>query len=136
MRICVALLFWILPGCSVESADGMAKRARQAASASEWRSWAAEVSQRAITNSNELPRSVRPQFVRRFARGDDRQWQLVIDHVERDTNSAPLVMLISPGGFQSIGIIIGPPNYIEVPPTDGFQISREVYPGIYVRETN
>jgi hypothetical protein len=50
-----------------------------------------------------------------------------------DTNGPPLVMLVALGGFESIGVIIGPPSYVEVPPPQYPQISKEVYPGIYVR---
>jgi hypothetical protein len=50
------------------------------------------------------------------------------------TNRAPSLMLYSPGGFQSIGIIIA--NKLRRSSQSVSQISCEVYPGIYVREAN
>lgn len=45
-------------------------------------------------------------------------------------------MLYSLGGFESVGVIIGPPSYIEVASENVPQWSKQIYPGIYVRDVH
>ena len=80
-----------------------------------------------------VPRSDWPEFVRRTS-SDHRAWHVQVCPVA--TNTPPLLVLVSLGGFESIGLIIGPSSYVEVAPPTRPQISREVSPGIYVRQTH
>lgn len=121
-------------GCS-DSVRGLANRTRKAATADAWRAWAAQVVERSRTNSMPPPPAEWPEFVRRTAVGN-RTWRVVVSQSGSDTYVTPLVMLISLGGFQSIGVVIGPPEYVEIAPSQYPQISRAVYAGIYVREVH
>jgi hypothetical protein len=104
-------------------------RTRQAASAEEWQKWATQVIDRARTNSTPLPSTEWPEFVRRTGTS----WKVVLGHSGEGTNSSTLLMLVALGGSESIGIIIGPPSYVEVSDPHLSQTSKRVYPGIYVR---
>jgi hypothetical protein len=116
-----------------DSVQSLVQRARSVATADEWRSWAAQMTEHAKTNSTPVPRADWPEFVRRTT-PDYRAWRVQLQPA--DTNTPSLVILVSLGGFESIGLIIGPPSYVEVAPPRYPQISEEVYPGIYVRQTH
>ena len=107
----------------------LVERTRQAASAEEWQKWATEVIDRARTNSTPLPLAEWPEFVRHTGTS----WQVVLGQSGEGTNSSPLLMLVALGGFESIGIIIGPPSYVEISDPRLSRTSKRVYPGIYVR---
>lgn len=120
-------------GCGDPSVSNLVGRTKRAATAEQWRAWAAEVIERDKTNSDPLPFSEWPDFVRRTAT-TSRPWEVRVFRADTDTNSPELVGLVALGGFQSIGVIIGPQSYVEVPPPQYPQTSKLVYPGIYVRE--
>jgi len=124
---CLSLALMFATSSCTDSVKRLADTARNAATAEEWRTWAAQVIERAKTNSSPLPPSEWPQFVHRTGEG----WQIMVE-----TNNPPLVMLVSLGGFESIGLVIGPPAYTEVRTPGTPIISRRVYPGIYVRESH
>jgi len=132
--VIVALLL-ICAGCT-DSVQDLVARTRSAATADEWRAWASQVVERYKTNSTPLARSEWPGFVSRTANGNRRSWQVILSHGDEVTNSTTLVMLVTIGGFESTGIVIGPPSYVEVAPLHISQISTQVYPGIYVRQTH
>jgi hypothetical protein len=123
-------------GCSDHDADRLVDRTRRAATADQWRAWAAQVIERDNTNSTSLPSSEWPEFVRKTVTNDHPSWEVDVRHIDGNTNNPKLVMLVAFGGFQSIGVIIGPPSYVEVPPPNISQKSKQVYPGIYVREVD
>lgn len=113
-------------GCG-ESASRLVDSARRAGTAEQWHAWAAQVVERARTNSSLPGESEWPDFVLRVGSGR----QLLVK-----TNGAPLVMLVSFGGFQSVGLIIGPPSYVETNVPGSSLASKQVYPGIYVRDSD
>lgn len=113
-------------GCG-ESPSRLVGSARKAGTAEQWRAWAAEVIERSKTNSSLPVESEWPDFVRRVGAGR----QLLVE-----TNGIPLVMLVSFGGFQSVGLVIGPPSYVETNAPGVSLRSEQVYPGIYVRESH
>ena len=113
-------------GCG-ESPSRLAVSARKVATAEQWHTWAAQVIERAKTNSSLPAESEWPDFVRRVGAGR----QLLVE-----TNDPPRVMLVSWGGFQSIGLVLGPPSYIETNVPGEPITSKQVYPGIYVRESH
>jgi len=96
------------------SSRQLADRARAAATAQEWRTWAAQMIQYASTNSEAVPPQRWPPFVQRCLAGRS-TWQVL---VQPATNRQPVVSLVSLGGFDGIGIDIGPPNYVEISSTD------------------
>ena len=124
---CLSLALMLVTSGCTDSVKRLADTARTAATAEEWRTWATQVIERAKTNSSPLPPSEWPQFARRIGEG----WELIVE-----TNNPPVVMLVSLGGFESIGLIIGPRSYIEMRTPGGPVISKQVYPGIYVRESH
>lgn len=122
-------------GCADRSVEKLVNRAKAAATEDEWRAWAEQVIERSKTNSTPVPSSEWPAFLGLIT-SDGRRWKVEVwGHADANTNSPPLVVVVALGGFQSIGIIIGPPTYVEIPPFNTPRISKEVYPGIYVRET-
>jgi hypothetical protein len=134
-KLSVALAF-ACACCSDYSADRLVDRTRRAATTDQWRTWATQVIERDKTNSTPLPPSDWPEFVRRTVTKDRPSWEVDIRHVDGNTNSPKLVMLVAFGGLQSIGLIIGPPSYVEVPPPQYPHKSKQSYPGIYVREVD
>jgi hypothetical protein len=109
------------------------KKAKNAGSAVEWRAWADQMIVRNSTNTSALPRKEWPSLVNSIT-DTDRSWQIGVTQPEENSGDPPLVMVYSIGGFESIGLIIGPETYVEDPPSG--QISKIVYPGIYVRVTH
>ena len=53
-----------------------------------------------------------------------------------DSNHTPVVIVATYGGFESIGVIVGPPTYVEASDAVRGLISKQVYPGVYVRESH
>jgi hypothetical protein len=125
LRIAALVIALVLAtsGCG-ESASRLAESARKAGTAEQWHAWAAQVIENSRTNSSLPAESEWPDFVRRVGAG--RQLQV-------ETNGLPLVMLVSFGGFQSIGLVIGPPSYVETNAPGVPLTSKQVYPGMYVR---
>jgi hypothetical protein len=127
---CIAALVIALAlatsGCG-ESASRLADSARKAGTAEQWHAWAAQVIERSRTNSSLPAEPEWPDFVRRIGAGR----QLLVE-----TNGLPLVMLVSFGGFQSIGLVIGPISYVETNAPGVPLTSKQVYPGMYVRESH
>ena len=119
-------------GCT-DSAPTLVDRARRAGTEKQWREWAAQVAARAATNSAPFGLSECPEFVRGTAT-ENRSWHVSAGHDDGDGHGPYLVRLVSLGGFESIGVIIGPPDYVELAPPH--QTSTEAYPGIYVREVH
>jgi hypothetical protein len=113
-------------GCG-ESGSRLADSARKAGTAKQWHTWAAQVIEGSRTNSSLPAESEWPDFVRHVGAGR----QLLVE-----TNGTPLVMLVSFGGFQSIGLVIGPSSYVETNAPGVPITSKPVYPGIYVRESH
>ncbi len=133
LYLLVAVIF-ICSGCT-DASPSLVERARLSGTAEQWREWAAQVIARAETNSAPLGRSEWPKFVRDTA-NDGRSWHVSVGRSDGDTNGVHLVRLVSIGGFESIGVIIGPPDYVEIAPRQNPQNSTQIYPGIYVREVH
>jgi hypothetical protein len=90
----------------------------------ELRAWAAQVSPRYGTNMTPLLQSDRPAFFSRAAL-THRAWCVV-------AGPDGLVQLISPGGFEGIGLVIGSEAYRET--SRERSSSYMIYDGIYVRD--
>jgi hypothetical protein len=134
MLILCLMLLWC-GGCTDHSVDRLVAKSRAVASAEEWRGWAEQLIERKKTNTTALPFAEWPGFVKAVA-NDGRHWEVRTWPAPGQTNDT-FVGLLSPGGFQSIGIIIGPPTYVEPTPEAHVpQTSEEIYPGIYVREVH
>jgi hypothetical protein len=116
----------VTSGCG-ESASRLADSARKAGTAEQWHAWAAQVLETSRTKPSLPAESEWPHFVRRVGAGR----QLLVQ-----TNGLPLVMLVSFGGFHSVGLVIGPPSYVETNAPGVPLTSKQVYPGIYVRESH
>jgi hypothetical protein len=112
--------------------DRVKRDVRAAASEAQWRAWARKVILRSSTNSAPIPPSDWPAFVHRLAK-PPRHWEV---RVMKENDAGPLVCVLSPGGFESVGLIIGPPSYIELAPKGIPQTSQQIYPGIYVRDVH
>jgi len=83
--------------------------------------------ERSRTNSGRIPRTEMPLFVRQATpEGADG-----IVSPAMDSNETELVIIANIGGFESIGVIVGPPGYVE---QSGFGcVSKQIFPGVYVR---
>jgi hypothetical protein len=131
--VCSAVL--CCSGCADRSVHRLVAKSRAAASAEEWRGWAEQVIERNKTNTSAPPYAEWPDFVKAVA-DDGGAWQVLTFKPSGQTN-VTLVGVVRLGGFQSIGIIVGPATYVEAtPPRNVPQSSEEIYPGIYVRETH
>ncbi|HZR21530.1 MAG TPA: hypothetical protein VFE51_29885 [Verrucomicrobiae bacterium] len=126
VAVLVVALTLATSGCG-ESPSRLADSARKAATSEQWHTWAAQVVERSKTNLSLPVESEWPDFVKPIGAGR----QLLVE-----TNGTPLVMLVSFGGFQSTGLIIGPPSYVETNAPGVPLTSKPVYPGIYVRESH
>jgi hypothetical protein len=114
--------------------ERLVEKSRAAATEKEWRAWAERVIERSKTNSAYLPSSEWPGFVRSVT-DDDRNWHVDVWSAEYEGTNTTFVGLLAIGGFESIGVIIGPARYIEVTAPHDRTIATEVYPGIYVRKS-
>jgi hypothetical protein len=84
--------------------------------------------ERSKTNSNPISRNEMPAFVRNGTpAGANGRVALM------DSNSTPLVIVARYGGFESIGVVIGPASYVETFDRVTGIISKQAYPGVYVR---
>lgn len=111
--------------CS-DSAPGLADKVKASGTEAEWHAWAAEMIERSRTNSAPIPRTELPLFVRRAtpygANG--------IVSKGMDSNRTSIVIVATYGGFQSIGVIVGPPTYVEAWDATSGLISKQVFPGV------
>lgn len=121
----------ILSGCT-PSVQGLADRVRSAGNAEQWHAWGSQVVERWRTNSNPITKREMPEFVQR---GTPDGAQAVVGG-GMDPLRTPVVIVASFGGFESLGVIVGPPAYVEVGDGSRGLISRQVFPGVYVRESH
>ena len=121
---CVVACLLLCCGCT-SSVDRLANQVKRAGTAEEWRAWAAQMIERSKTNSSEIEWEEMPAFVQRGTPGGARGF------VSKD-----VVIVARFGGFESIGVVIGPPSYEESGDRSRGQMSKQVYLGIYVRESH
>ena len=99
----------------------------------QWHAWAANVIDYTRTNGGVLPRSQWPQCVRDAVAGQDVLWNVLV--MTNELTGTPYVWLDSPGGFESIGVLVGSESFVPPsppPPTH----TEKVYPGVYLQRTH
>ena len=104
------------------------------ASPEQWHKWAEQLIAASKTNATAVSVSQWPPFVRDVTKGIYGGWELYVQ--TNVSGGEPYVMLISPGGFQGIGIDFGSPSFVEAsPPGREYNVTR-IHPGIYVRRSS
>jgi hypothetical protein len=99
----------------------------------DWHAWAIQVLAFSKTNTNEMPRSQWPEFAKRIAADPSGNWCLIVPHDA--ASEEPYVCLVSPGGFQTIGVDFGSAAFAETNnPNASYKIFK-IHPGVYVRRT-
>lgn len=124
VELAILVLILMGLGCMFRSDVPALCDAVKTSTPEELRAWAAQVTPRYGTSMTPLLESDRPAFLARAALAH-RAWSVV---------SGPdgLVQLISPGGFEGIGLVIGPEGYRET--SRERSSSHMIYDGIYVRD--
>ena len=112
--------------------QSLADNVKAAGTEEQWRVWAAQIMERSKTNSSPIRRAEMPEFVQRGTPED------ALGSVRRglDPDGTPVVVVtVNPFVEETTGVVIGPPSYIEFGDKSCGLISKQVYPGIYVRRS-
>jgi hypothetical protein len=100
----------------------------------QWHNWARQLIANSKTNSGVISSSQWPPFVRDVTKGVSGGWELYVQTNGR--GGEPYVMLISPGGFQGIGVDFGSASFVESSPAgEEYKVTR-IHAGVYVRRSS
>jgi hypothetical protein len=127
------VLVFFINFLGLNSFHKMIRRVREA-TPEQWHAWAALVIERSRTNSAPMPPSQWPPFARRLTTVDaSDNWELDVN--PGGSNVAPHIMLFSLGGFESIGVDVGSPSFVESEEPDSRIVVEQIYPGVYARRS-
>lgn len=119
----VAVVLCLTASCDHRLADKV-KRSPP----NQWRSWAAHVIDYSRTNGGILPQKHWPKCVLDIVAGQN-PWYVHV--LTNEMDRTPYIWLDCPGGFQSIGMLVGSESFVPPPQPPTAHIDK-IYDGVYL----